>query len=37
MADVIFFGSLSFSGRKKGGVKKQSSENSPFFVFFFEK
>ena len=28
-----FFGSLSVSGRKKGGVKKKSSENSPFFVF----
>jgi hypothetical protein len=31
-----FFGSLSVSGRKKGGVKKKSSKNLRFFVFFFE-
>ena len=31
-----FFGSLSVSGRKKGGVKKKSSENSPFFVSFLK-
>ena len=31
-----FFGSLSVSGRKKGGVKKKSSENSGFFVFFLK-
>ena len=31
-----FFGSLSVSGRKKGGVKKKSSENSPFFMFFLQ-
>ena len=31
-----FFGSLSVSGQKKGGVKKKSSENSRFFVFFLK-
>ena len=31
-----FFGSLSVSGQKKSGVKKKSSENSPFFVFFLK-
>ena len=31
-----FFGSLSVSGRKKGGVKKKSRENLPFFVFFLK-
>jgi hypothetical protein len=32
-----FFGSLSVSDREKGGVKKKSSENSRFCVFFFLK
>ena len=31
-----FFGSLSVSGRKKGGVKKKSSKNLRFFVFFLK-
>ena len=31
-----FFGSLSVSGRIKGGVKKKSRENLPFFVFFLK-
>ena len=31
-----FFGSLSLSGRKKGGVKKKSSKNFPFCVFFLK-
>ena len=31
-----FFGSLSVSGRKKGGVKKKSGENSSVFLFFLK-